>query len=331
MRTSIATGILRTHGVVGQAAERGSHRGGQDYGDRAVLDRRLHAGDVLGRCPRPVPSRPLAVRHRAARRGARPAVRRRPPLALAVDADPHAGRRRSGARVRSRSISSRCGRPKRSRSTRSCPVTATWCVTTGATIAARFERYARITEQTLGAVTAEPRTAAEIAARAQRRLAGSDRVLRAVRGARPSRPADRRGRDRRVTGRPRRPLGSRGHDVGRRHRRLARARAGDRGRLRARRRAGGARGSATIGPAGWPRDVGDPDAMLAVAERFGAPDVLVCCRRHPGPDGEAVGDRAGGLGGDVAREPDGRLRHVPGVPAGDGRARVRERRRASAR
>ncbi len=33
-----------------------------------------------------------------------------------------------------------------------------------ATIAGRFERYDRITAQTLGAVTSEPRTAAEIAA-----------------------------------------------------------------------------------------------------------------------------------------------------------------------
>ena len=31
------------------------------------------------------------------------------------------------------------------------------------------------------------------------------------------------------------------------------------------------------------RDVGDPDAMLAVAEQFGAPDVLVCAAGIAGP------------------------------------------------
>ncbi len=34
---------------------------------------------------------------------------------------------------------------------------------------------------------------------------------------------------------------------------------------------------------GFAADVGDPDAMLAVAERFGVPDVLVCAAGIPGP------------------------------------------------
>ena len=128
------------------------------------------------------------------------------------------------------------------------------------------------------------------------------------------------------------PAGSRGMTVGRRHRRLARARAGDRGRLRARRRAGRGAWLATS------RGGGRCAARRRRPRRDGSPSpsgsarpTRSCGRRHPGPDGDAVGDRAGGLGRDDPREPDRRLRDLPGVPAGDGRARVRERGRASAR
>ncbi len=42
-----ATSILRAHGVIARDAERGSHRGGHDYGAPAAEVRRLRAGDAL--------------------------------------------------------------------------------------------------------------------------------------------------------------------------------------------------------------------------------------------------------------------------------------------
>ena len=157
-----ATELLRAHGVTAAGAERGEHRGGQEFGDPAVLDRRLHDGDTIGRFR--VLFRPghspydtvLLDSERGLLFGGDHLLHWPSTPILTPAAN---GRRRAFAEYQE--------------SLRATGALELDTILPGhgelvrdhrATIAARFERYARITEQTLGVVTSEPQTAAEIAA-----------------------------------------------------------------------------------------------------------------------------------------------------------------------
>jgi glyoxylase-like metal-dependent hydrolase (beta-lactamase superfamily II) len=168
---AFASTILRAHGVVTRAAERGSHRGGQDYCHAATVTRRLRDGDVLE-----FARRRLRVLHRPGHSpydtvlhdeecgllfGGDHVLRwpSTPILAPPVGGDARNGRPRSFAHYVA--------------SLRATAALELEMILPGhggavddhrATIADRLARYARVTEQTAAAVTSEPRTAAAIAA-----------------------------------------------------------------------------------------------------------------------------------------------------------------------
>jgi glyoxylase-like metal-dependent hydrolase (beta-lactamase superfamily II) len=164
---SYASVILRAHGVKAPGAERGEHRGGQDFGDPAVLDRRLHDGDVVGRFRvlfRPGHSPFDTILHDEETGmvfgGDHLLHWPSTPILTPVGVgEPRNGRPRAFAQYLD--------------SLRATDALEVSTILPGhgeplhdhrATIAGRFERYARITEQTAAVMTSEPRTAAEIAA-----------------------------------------------------------------------------------------------------------------------------------------------------------------------
>ena len=165
-----ATSILRAHGVIARDAERGSHRGGHDYGAPAVEVRRLRAGDALEFAARrlQVLFRPghspydtvLYDEEAGVLFGGDHVLHwpSTPILAPPVDGEARNGRPRAFAQYLA--------------SLRATAALEIDTILPGhgepvldhrATIARRFERYARITEQTAAVVTSEPRTAAAIA------------------------------------------------------------------------------------------------------------------------------------------------------------------------
>jgi glyoxylase-like metal-dependent hydrolase (beta-lactamase superfamily II) len=166
---ALATAILRAHGAR-PAAERGTHRGGDTFGDPVAVTRTLAEGDVLE-----FAGRSLLVRHRPGHS----------PYDTVLH-DEQAGLLFGGDHVLkwpSTSILSpptgrdaRNGRPRALRdslaSLRATRDLALHAILPGhgdtvtdhhATITERLRRYARITDSTSAAVTAEPRTAATIA------------------------------------------------------------------------------------------------------------------------------------------------------------------------
>ncbi len=157
---AFATELLRAHGVTAEGAERGDHRGGQDFGDPAVFDRRLHDGDVIGRLKvlyRPGHS-PYDTVLLDSERGllfGGDHVLHWPSTPILTPGHPRAFAQYLDSLRATEALELDTILPGHGDLVRDHR----------ATIAARFERYARIAEQTLGAVTSEPQTAAQIAAK----------------------------------------------------------------------------------------------------------------------------------------------------------------------
>ena len=154
-----ATELLRAHGVTAPGAERGEHRGGQSFGDPAVFDRRLHDGDTIGRFrvlfrPGHSPYDTVLLDEARGLLFGGDHLLHWPSTPILAPGFPRAFARYHESL----------------RATEALELDAILPGHGGvlhdhrATIAARFERYARITEQIAAVVTAEPQTAAQIAA-----------------------------------------------------------------------------------------------------------------------------------------------------------------------
>jgi glyoxylase-like metal-dependent hydrolase (beta-lactamase superfamily II) len=167
---AFATALLRRHGAP-SAAERGDHRGGGGYGEAVRVTHRLREGDELE-----FAARRLLVLFRP---GHSPydTVLHDEERGMLFGGDHLLPWPSSAILTPSGQPGARNGRP-RALATYKASLRATGGLALDAvlpghgevvrdhrgTIAERLRRYARITEQTADAVTAEPRTAAEIAA-----------------------------------------------------------------------------------------------------------------------------------------------------------------------